>query len=127
MPDDFDFHAEPRTGGPRGLRRVIVPFRRLLVRILRPIFLRLQTFLSDVDTRQNRLDLRQEWMGRQVDALLNHGWDQAALLRRIATLEQQVEELLQRTVSPEPVEAAAPVSYFTEVDGPVSERPSAPR
>src|SRR6516164_3686678 len=111
MPD-FAVHEEPAKGGPRGLRRIILPFRWLLVRILRPIFHRLTILLEDLDERQRRVEVRQQGLGRQVEALLNHGWDQAALLRRIATLEQQIEELLQRTVSADPVEAEAPVSYF---------------
>jgi hypothetical protein len=123
---DFAVHNEPPGGGPRGFRRLILPFRRLLVRILRPIFGRLASLLEKMDEQQRRIDLRQEGLARQVDALLNHGWDQAALMRRIATLEQQVEELLQRIAS---TEAAPSRSYFAEEDNSalVADHTNAPR
>jgi hypothetical protein len=89
------FHDEPRAGGPRGLRRVILPVRRVLVRILRPVFHRLAALLETLEADQKRLAQRQESLDRRVNALLNHGWDQAALLRRVALLERQLDEIRQ--------------------------------
>jgi hypothetical protein len=129
MPD-FAVQDEPRVGGPRGLWRIFLPFRRLLVRILRPIFLRLAAVLETLDGEQRRLAERQEWMGQQVDALLNRGWDEAALLRRLAALEQQVEELTAQRISPakEAPEVEGPVSYYcAEPETPDAERPGRPR
>ena len=49
-----------------------------------------------MDADQRRLKEQQGCMARQLEALLNHGWDHAALLRRMATLERQVEVLNQQ-------------------------------
>jgi hypothetical protein len=117
---DYAVHEEPKVGGPRGLRRVILPVRRLLCRILRPIFLRLADLLGDLDGEQQRLAERQERMGEQVDALLNQGWDQTALLRRVGALEQQVEEMMQRVATQESIgdEAARRADYAGYVETP---------
>jgi hypothetical protein len=105
------FHDEPRAGGPRGLRRVLLPLRRVLVRLLRPIFHRLADLLETLEAGQKRLAERQESLDRRVNALLNHGWDQAALLRRVALLEQQLDEIVQtaggqRVAEPRPCNVA---------------------
>jgi hypothetical protein len=90
---DFAVHEESRVARPRGLRRVIRPMRRVLVLILLPVFRRLSALLQDLDADQCRLSERQGCMAHQLDDLLNSGWDQAALLRRVAALERQVEML----------------------------------
>jgi hypothetical protein len=90
---DFAVHEESRVARPRGLRRVIRPMRRVLVLILLPVFRRLSALLQDLDADQRRLSERQGCMAHQLDDLLNRGWDQAALLRRVAALERQVEML----------------------------------
>jgi hypothetical protein len=74
---------------------VVLPLRRVLVRILRPVFHRLASLLETLEADQKRLAERQESLDRRVNALLNHGWDQAALLRRVALLERQLDEILQ--------------------------------
>jgi hypothetical protein len=122
MPD-FAVHEEPRSGGPRGWRRLFLPLRRLLVRILRPVFLRLAEALRRLDDDRQVLAERQDRLGEQVDALLNRGWDQTALLRRVATLEQQVEELMQRLVALEPAGDEAGRGYFTPLEEPAADRP----
>jgi hypothetical protein len=93
---DFAIHRESGAGGSGGLRRVVRLMRRLLVRILLPVFRRLSALLEDMDADQRRLKVQQECMTRQLEALLNHGWDHAALLRRMATLERQIEMLKQQ-------------------------------
>lgn len=96
---DFAVHEEPAAIQPRGLRRVLRPVRRLLVLVLRPVFRRLSALLEHMDADQRRLKKQHDCMGRQLDALLNRGWDHAALLRRLALLEHQVEELEQQVLA----------------------------
>jgi hypothetical protein len=125
---DFAVHEEPKAGGPRGWRRLILPFRRGLCRVLRPVFLRLADLLRDLDGDQKRLAERQERLGEQVDALLNRGWDQAALLRRLAALEQQVADLSQRVAAQEQESDARPArGYYTPAQDPAAERRGLPR
>jgi hypothetical protein len=95
---NFAVHQESGASAARGLRGVVRLMRRLLVRILLPIFRRLSALLENMDADQRRLKEQQGCMARQLEALLNHGWDHAALLRRMATLERQVEALRQRVL-----------------------------
>jgi hypothetical protein len=113
---DYAVHEEPK-GGARGLRRLLLPFRWLLVRILRAVFQRLAVLLKALDTDLTELSQRQERTEQQVDALLSRGWDQSSLLRRLAALELQVEELSRQASSPTD---AAPVGYFTPVKAPAA-------
>jgi len=99
---DFAVHRE--VGAPRGWRRAVRLVRQVMVRILLPVFRRLSVLLEDMDAEQRRLKEQQGCMARQLEALLNHGWDHAALLRRMAALERQVEDLRQQVV-PEAVNA----------------------
>jgi hypothetical protein len=94
---DFAVHRE--VGAPRGWRRAVRLVRQGMVRILLPVFRRLSTLLEEMDADQRRLKEQQACMARQLEALLNHGWDHAALLRRMALLERQVEALSQPVVS----------------------------
>jgi hypothetical protein len=72
-----------------GIKRVVIPFRRLLRRLLLPIFLHLDSQLKAIDRRQNQLD-------RDMKAVLGMGWDHVAIARRLALLEDHVEALLSR-------------------------------
>lgn len=71
----------------RGKRRITVPLRRLLRRLLRPIFLRLRDQLDSLDRRQDRLE-------RDLKAIEAMGWDHVAMSRRLAMLEDHIEALL---------------------------------
>jgi hypothetical protein len=71
----------------KGKRRVIVPFRRLLRRLLRPIFLKLEEELNALDRRQDRLE-------RDLKATEAITWDHVAVSRRLAMLEDHLETLL---------------------------------
>jgi hypothetical protein len=70
-----------------GIKRVVIPFRRLLRRLLLPIFLHLDSQLKAIDRRQNQLD-------RDMKAVLGMGWDHVAIARRLGVLEDHVEALL---------------------------------
>lgn len=91
-----------------GIRWLIVPPRRLLRRILRPIFqhqaVLFQSLCARLDAAERRdvrietdlknLRLRQETLGDQIQATQALGWDHVALVRRLAVLEDRVETLL---------------------------------
>jgi hypothetical protein len=99
---------------PRGARRVVVPFRRLLRRVLRPIFVRQVEILNslcdrlDQDehaTRTLRADLehisqRQFHLAEQLQGSVALGWDYVATVRRLAALEDRVEALTLRAEGP---------------------------
>src|SRR5260370_1236780 len=103
----------------RGPRRIIVPLRRLLRRLLLPLFQRLveilQIFdldLEQVAERQRKLELLQQEREAEVrrwqqnfEALAKRQYDLEAfhldfeaLIRRLAALEDHVEALLQQRI-----------------------------
>lgn len=89
---------------PRGLRRAVVPVRRLLRRLLRPIFLRqvelFQHLIARLDADETslrgacedveRLSKRQDDLEERVETVLAFGWDYVAMVRRLAVLEDQL-------------------------------------
>jgi hypothetical protein len=105
----------------KGVRRLSVLVRRMLRRILRPIFVRqaemfrqLADLLDDhehrifalrvgsdaLDRRNDELAVRHEGLSRRQDELADQiqttmafGWDYVALVRRLAALEDQVAVL----------------------------------
>ena len=85
----------------KGMRRVVIPFRRLLRRLLRPIFLHLDSQLNSLGAELNSLDRRQNLLDRDLKAVLAMGWDHVAMVRRLAALEDHVEALMQRDVTAE--------------------------
>ncbi len=94
---DFAFYnagCEPR----RGLRGLLVPIRRLLRRLLRPIFLRQAELLEEIARRQERLEA--------------FFCDATALARRLAVLEDRLEELLARQEAAAAPAGPAPVISF---------------
>jgi hypothetical protein len=92
---------------PQGVRRLVVPFRRGLRRVLRPIFLRqVEIFeslcdrldVTEGEERSMRRDLddvtrRQDDLGAQLQTSMAFGWDYTAMVRRLAALEDRVEAL----------------------------------
>lgn len=103
MPD-LDF-ANAGGGPARGLKqRAIVPARRALRRILRPIFARqaeiLQSLCDRLDAAEaadrghrSEVDAHLARVEEQLQLTLAFGWDYAALVRRLAALEDRVEAL----------------------------------
>jgi hypothetical protein len=91
----------------RGVRRVVVPVRRLLRRLLRPIFLRqvelLQKLIDRLDAGEASLQSvreqvdglakRQDEVDERVEMVLSFGWDYVAMVRRLAVLEDQLVAL----------------------------------
>jgi hypothetical protein len=100
---------------PRGIRLLVVVPRRILRRILRPIFHRQVELLRElfhrlyatelaverVERRQDELregltrDLgrRQDELDEKLQTLVAMGWDHVAVARRLAALEDQIAVL----------------------------------
>ncbi len=104
--------------GRPSLRWFVLPIRRLIYRMLQPVFVRLVDEIATLEKQQVELSQRLEAQSEQTDALINLGWDQAILLRRLAILEQQVEDLMSRIVTTQSAEVQHEVpSYLTDVEG----------
>ena len=92
---------------PRGARRLVVPARRAVRRLLRPIFQRqveiFQSLCDRLDAAERadraiRGDLdhlirRQDDLAEQVQHAIAFGWDYVAMVRRLAALEDRVAAL----------------------------------
>ncbi len=90
-----------------GIRKLIVPPRRVLRRLLRPIFqsqvVLFQWICDRLDTGERNdlkfdreiknLNKRQDRLGEQIQATQALGWDHVALVRRLSILEDRVETL----------------------------------
>jgi hypothetical protein len=118
--------------GPRGL---LILVRRMVRRILRPMFLRQaeifrhfaallddhehRVFALRIDAdamkrqhaelnrqheamacRQENLSARQDELADQIQTTMAFGWDYVAMVRRLATLEDQLASLTGATVAP---------------------------
>jgi hypothetical protein len=89
---------------PKGARRVVVPARRALRRLLRPIFQRqaelLQAICHRLDAAEaadaalrgnvDALARRQDQLADQMRETIAFGWDYVALTRRLAALEDRI-------------------------------------
>lgn len=89
--------------GPQGVRRVIVPFRRLLRRVLRPIFQQQAEWMRQAAERLDASDraiagliARQDARSDEMQAVLAFGWDYVAMARRLAALEDRIEAMSAR-------------------------------
>ena len=96
---DFAFDNESGDG-PRGVKRLIVPVRRILRRILRPIFLRqaelmmqLAAQLDETDVTLQAVNRRLDHTSDQIQDTIAFGWDYVAMARRLAALEDRVATL----------------------------------
>jgi hypothetical protein len=97
----------------KGVRRAVVPFRRALRRLLRPIFYRQVELLQEIWHRLDHIDhslqalrhevhtlsLRQDELDEQLKTTLAFGWDYVATVRRLAIMEDQIA-LLTGTAAP---------------------------
>lgn len=107
---------------PRGVGRVLVPFRWLIRRLLRAPLRRVETTLTAMETRMEVMSEQNEMSNRRARQAAAFGWDYVALVRRVTVLEDLVEELraelaAQRTdgepprTIPLPNADAGPASY----------------
>lgn len=93
---------------PKGARRIVVPLRRLLRRLLRPIFDRQVAIFGELCDRADRLehenhalraqverfDRRHDALAARMQTTVALGWDYVATVRRLAVLEDRVEALM---------------------------------
>jgi seryl-tRNA synthetase len=96
---DFAFY-NAGTGESRGLKRAFVPVRRVLRRVLRPIFLRqaelmmhLAGRIDETNAKIEDLRRRHDLTSDQIQDTIAFGWDHVAMARRLAALEDRVESL----------------------------------
>jgi hypothetical protein len=111
--------------GPRGARWLLVLARRLLRRLLRPIFLRqvelLQSLIDRLDRGEmsvrtvqddvDRIAQRMDDVDERLETVLAFGWDYVAMVRRLAVLEDQVAVLTGHTAAL-PDEPDSPSSFL---------------
>ena len=98
MSEDKFYHAGFETG--RGLKGPLIALRRGLRRVLRPMLVRLSEQIEAADTRiavteqrLDDLDRRHDRTHDQMQATIAFGWDYVAMVRRLASLEDQVSQL----------------------------------
>jgi hypothetical protein len=91
-----------------GLRKLIVPPRRLIRRVLRPIFQRQVELFRSILGRLDALERRDARLSKDIQALLKKqdvmghqlqetqalAWDYQRLVPRIADLEDRIEALM---------------------------------
>jgi hypothetical protein len=87
MPPEYEFHAAPFD--TRGKRVLLLPLRLLLRKLLVPLWQRQVELFRHLGGEVEALKARQD----RLDALAT---DVVALTRRLAALEEHIEELLQR-------------------------------
>lgn len=76
----------------KGIRKAVLLARRLVRRLLRPMLLQLDEELKAMADRQDQLDQR-------LKSVLAMGWDHAAMARRLAVIEDHLDDLLSREAS----------------------------
>ena len=98
MSEDKFYHAG--CEGEGGLKAPLVAFRRVVRRLLRPMLVRLSeqvesaaSRLNDAEQRLDALDKRHDRTSDQMQATIAFGWDYVAMVRRLASLEDQVSRL----------------------------------
>jgi hypothetical protein len=123
---DYAFYNAGCTG-PEWPRKVVIPLRRLLRRLLRPIFFRQAELFEHLGREIHELSATQRHLGEHVEAVVRRqdeldrrlraslalGWDYVALVRRLAILEDRVNQL-----NPEiPADRSDPVSVLFPLVG----------
>lgn len=94
MPD-YSFY-DAGCVAPKGLARVMVLFRRLLRRVLRPIFQRQAVLFAELDAKIDQVAGGLGGLAQRQERLEAFECDGAALARRLAALEDRLDTLLTR-------------------------------
>jgi hypothetical protein len=97
---DYHFYNYGCTE-PTGFRRIVIPFRRLLRRLLRPMFEHQVQLYQQLDADIHSLSERQDRRHHPLVGTSAFDCDYTAMVRRLAALEEHVEVLLQRQVMAE--------------------------
>jgi uncharacterized coiled-coil DUF342 family protein len=84
----------------KGLKGAIIPLRRAIRRVLRPMFVRLGDQIDSLaarldlaENRINELSNRHDETNDQLQATVAFGWDYVAMARRLAALEDEISRL----------------------------------
>lgn len=108
---------------PSRMRFLVVPARRVLRRLLRPMFVRqveiYEGFAADIeDLRSRTEDLRKEIaeVNEKVESIAALGWDHVALTRRLAAIEDRLA-MADNNGHGEPSFRTAPASADTGAPG----------
>jgi hypothetical protein len=97
---DLVFYNVPGDDSKRGVKKVLVLGRRVVRRLLRPIFQRQVEIYQDVyhklDEQDRAIEQVHQAVRADMQAVMAFGWDYAAMVRRLAVLEDRVEELMRQ-------------------------------
>ncbi len=98
MSEDRFYHAGFEQS--KGIKGALLPLRRTLRRILRPMLVRLgdqlDSIMSRLDENEKQIEClhaRHDQTVDQMQATIAFGWDYVAMTRRLAALEDQVARL----------------------------------
>ncbi len=86
---DYRFYGEGME--PKRLRWVVVPARRGLRRLMRPMLYRQVEILEDLGRELDEVKSRLDRLDAEVKTLAGLGWDHVAVTRRLAALEDRIE------------------------------------
>jgi len=90
---DFAFY-NAGCDGPMGPTRSLIVFpRRLIRRLLRPIFQRQERINHELQDQVDALATKVDHLARELAAVAALGWDHVAIARRLASLEDEVSRL----------------------------------
>lgn len=87
---DYKFYGAGMD--PVRFGRVIVPGRRLVRRVLRPVFYRQEELFAELGGEIDGLKAEVERLSREVEGLTGLAWDHVAVTRRLAALEDRIED-----------------------------------
>jgi hypothetical protein len=86
---DFAFY-NAGVDGARGTGRLLAPARRLLRRILRPIFFRQEAIYREMQDEIDRLRSQVDALSDRTATTDAFGWDYLAMARRLAAIEDHL-------------------------------------
>ena len=86
---DFAFY-NAGVDDATGPRRALALARRLLRRILRPIFFRQETIYRDLQQQIDALECQFRALADRSEATDAFGWDHVAMARRLAAIEDRL-------------------------------------
>ena len=87
---DFAFY-NAGVDDATGPRRAVAMARRLLRRLLRPIFFRQEAIYRDLQGQIDALEGQLRALDARVEATDAFGWDHVAMARRLAAIEDRLD------------------------------------
>ncbi|RUL89064.1 hypothetical protein [Tautonia sociabilis] len=114
---DFAFY-NAGVDDAKGPRRVFGLARRLLRRILRPMFFRQEAIYRDLQDQIDQLSAQVDALSRRVATSDAFGWDYVAMARRLAAIEDRLASSPTTTPTSAPAPAEpSPVRRPGRADG----------